>query len=206
MSVFEENETFRGSRRYKVMWLTGRASVRNTCTGVSHFKHVEQKCFELTVKLLVPGDECRPYTLAAVFHQVLKVQFALLVEVLLHLQRAAGVSLRTEAQVLTWRGGRIDGISSTAGGLAYLAFHPIAVIGQLASPSLSKTTRLEQMGKDNICQEPAISRNVEWLWYARACSSFWMSFYRGPRNVPFQPAGALVHIIWTCWKISKNTR
>lgn len=63
----------------------------------------KQKGFELTVKLLVPGDERGPHTLAAVFHQVLKVQFALLVEVLLHFQRAAGVSLRTEAQVLTCR-------------------------------------------------------------------------------------------------------
>lgn len=72
------------------------------CTGVSQVEQ-KQKGFELTVKLLVPGDERGPHTLAAVFHQVLKVQFALLVEVLLHFQRAAGVSLRTEAQVLTCR-------------------------------------------------------------------------------------------------------
>lgn len=58
-----------------------------------------------TVKLLVPGDEGRPHALAAVLHQVLKVQFALLDEILLHLQCAAGVSLRTEAQVLACGGG-----------------------------------------------------------------------------------------------------
>lgn len=78
--------------------------VRYTCTGVSQVER-KQEGFELTVKLLVPGDEGGPHTLAAVLHQVLKVQFALLVEVLLHFQRAAGVSLRTEAQVLTCGGG-----------------------------------------------------------------------------------------------------
>lgn len=73
--------------------------------GCARFKHVDQTRLELTVKHLVLGDEGHPYTLAAVFHQVLKVQFALLDEVLLHLRRAAGVSLRTEAQVLTCVGG-----------------------------------------------------------------------------------------------------
>lgn len=66
-----------------------------------------------TVKLLVPGDEGGPHALAAVLHQVLKVQFALLDEVLLHLQCAAGVSLRTEAQVLTCGGGGGGGRGDT---------------------------------------------------------------------------------------------
>lgn len=83
-------------------------------------KRVEQPWLELTVKHLVPGDEGHPHTLAAVFHQVLKVQFALLDEVLLHLRRAAGVSLRTEAQVLTCGRRRTYRISFTAGGLACL--------------------------------------------------------------------------------------
>lgn len=107
-------------QKIKVIRLTGSANFQYTCRGVSQVERGEQKGFELTVKLLVPGDECRPHTLAAVFHQVLKVQFALLIEVFLHLQRAAGVSLRTEAQVLTCGEGGIDSISFTAGGPVYL--------------------------------------------------------------------------------------
>lgn len=52
----------------------------------------------------MPADEGHPHALAAVFHQVLKVQFAERDEVLLHLRRAAGVALHTEAQVLTCGG------------------------------------------------------------------------------------------------------
>lgn len=112
--------------------------------AVPHFKHIEQTWFELTVKHLVPGDEGHPHTLAAVFHQVLKVQFALLDEVLLHLRRAAGVSLRTEAQVLTcggenrwhqfhcWRSGLSDELS---------------LWSKLSPTTLAKRTRLEPIGR-----------------------------------------------------------
>lgn len=46
-------------------------------------------------------DERGPHVVAAPLHQVLELQFALLVEFILHLGRAAGVSLRTDTQVLT---------------------------------------------------------------------------------------------------------
>ena len=49
----------------------------------------------------MPGDKRRPHVVAAVLDQVLKLQFALLVEFVLHLRCAAGVSLRTDTQVLT---------------------------------------------------------------------------------------------------------
>lgn len=51
----------------------------------------------------MPRDERRPHIVAAPLHQVLKLHFALLVEFVLHLGCAAGESLRTDAQVLTWR-------------------------------------------------------------------------------------------------------
>lgn len=66
--------TFVPSRRYKVV----RKCPARLC-------RISNRWLELTVKHLVPGDEGHPHTLAAVFHQVLKVQFALLDEVLLHL-------------------------------------------------------------------------------------------------------------------------
>ena len=49
----------------------------------------------------MPRDKCRPHIVADLLDQVLKLQFALLVEFVLHLGRAAGVSLRTDTQVLT---------------------------------------------------------------------------------------------------------
>lgn len=55
----------------------------------------------LTVKLFMPGDKCRPHIVAALVDQVLELLFALLVEFVLHLGCAAGVSLRTDTQVLT---------------------------------------------------------------------------------------------------------
>lgn len=51
----------------------------------------------------MPRDKCRPHIVAAILDQVLELQFALLVEFVLHLGCAAGVSLRTDTQVLTWR-------------------------------------------------------------------------------------------------------
>lgn len=50
----------------------------------------------------MPRDKCRPHIVAALLDQVLELQFALLVEFVLHLGCAAGVSLRTDTQVLTW--------------------------------------------------------------------------------------------------------
>lgn len=49
----------------------------------------------------MPRHKRRPHIVAALLHQVLEVQFALLVEFVLHLRCAAGVSLRTDTQVLT---------------------------------------------------------------------------------------------------------
>lgn len=55
----------------------------------------------LTVKLFVPGNKRGPHLVAAFLHQVLELLLALLVEFILHLRCAAGVSLRTDSQVLT---------------------------------------------------------------------------------------------------------
>lgn len=49
----------------------------------------------------MPRDKRRPHIVAVLFHQALKLQLALLVEFILHLGCAAGVSLRTDTQVLT---------------------------------------------------------------------------------------------------------
>lgn len=56
---------------------------------------------QLTVKLFMPRDKCRPHIVAALLDQVLELQFALQVEFVFHLRCAAGVSLRTDTQVLT---------------------------------------------------------------------------------------------------------
>lgn len=49
----------------------------------------------------MPRDKRCPHIVAALLDQALKLQLALLVEFILHLGCAAGVSLRTDTQVLT---------------------------------------------------------------------------------------------------------
>lgn len=105
-----QQRSFRTERTEMCVCEQQRTFVTSRGCGVNR---VEQPWLQLTVKHLVPGDEGHPHALAAVFHQVLKVQFALLDEVLLHLRRAAGVSLRTEAQVLTC-GGRGEQTASVS--------------------------------------------------------------------------------------------
>lgn len=62
----------------------------------------KKKNIKLTIKLFMPRDKRRPHIVAALLDQILKIQFALLVEFVLHLRCAAGVSLRTDTQVFTW--------------------------------------------------------------------------------------------------------
>lgn len=55
----------------------------------------------LTVKLFMAGNKRRSHVAAPLLHQLLKLHLALLVELVFHVGCAAGVSLRTDAQVLT---------------------------------------------------------------------------------------------------------
>lgn len=55
----------------------------------------------LTIKFFMSRDKSCSHVVAAVFNHNLKFMFALLAEFVLHLRRAAGVTLRTDTQVLT---------------------------------------------------------------------------------------------------------
>lgn len=51
----------------------------------------------------MPGHKGAPQVVTCLIYQVLELQLALLAQSVLHLRRAAGVSLWTDAQVLAWK-------------------------------------------------------------------------------------------------------
>lgn len=62
-----------------------------------HTQHKEKEKLPPTVKLLVSGHERGAHKVAGLLHQVFKLQFALLTELVFHFRGAARVLLRTDS-------------------------------------------------------------------------------------------------------------